>query len=305
MVADFCVLPSEGRIMMRYAAIAALVVFFSIVSVHAQTLDSALAFFPTSIGDMWEYAIYSGYIGPPGQLVGHWFSEFKGDTVVSDGKAYRILRSGPDQNNLTYSAYYRVDSTIANVYSYSAGRVQESLWDSLRDGLGDRNQWGIVFDVVNEVILGTSTVTKVSGWPYHKYSLSYGFGNTREYTENPDESTSLYELVYAKINGKEYGTILAVVPTGPTIPTEFELRQNYPNPFNPSTTIQYGLPQRSRVTLTVFNTPGQQVATLVNAYQEAGYHDVRFDASGLASGVYFYRLRAGDCVATKRLIVVR
>jgi len=111
--------------------------------------------------------------------------------------------------------------------------------------------------------------------------------------------------VYAKINGKEYGTILAVVPTGPTIPTEFELRQNYPNPFNPSTTIQYGLPQRSRVTLTVFNTLGQQVATLVNAYQEAGYHDVRFDASGLASGVYFYRLRAGDCVATKRLIVVR
>jgi hypothetical protein len=86
---------------------------------------------------------------------------------------------------------------------------------------------------------------------------------------------------------------------------EFELLQNYPNPFNPSTTIRYALPQRSHVTLTVFNTLGQQVATLVNDSREAGYHDVRFDSSGLASGVYFYRLRAGDYVGTKRLLLLR
>jgi hypothetical protein len=94
-------------------------------------------------------------------------------------------------------------------------------------------------------------------------------------------------------------------PVGERLPNEAQLFQSYPNPFNPTTTIRYVLPQRTRVTLTVFNTFGQQVATLVNETEEAGYHDVRFDASGLASGVYFYRLRAGGYVATKRLLLIR
>jgi hypothetical protein len=83
------------------------------------------------------------------------------------------------------------------------------------------------------------------------------------------------------------------------------LLQNYPNPFNPSTTIRYALPQRSHVTLTVFNTLGQQVAELVNGDVDAGIHDVKFEGSNLASGMFFYRLHAGDYVATKRLILVR
>jgi hypothetical protein len=85
----------------------------------------------------------------------------------------------------------------------------------------------------------------------------------------------------------------------------FDLRQNYPNPFNPSTTIHYALPARSPVTLSVYNTLGQQVSTLVNENQEAGYHDVKFDGSNLASGVYFYRLQAGDFVQTKKLLILR
>ena len=89
------------------------------------------------------------------------------------------------------------------------------------------------------------------------------------------------------------------------LPNVFELAQNYPNPFNPSTTIRYGLPQRSQVTLTVFNTLGQQVALPQNGEQEAGYHEVKFEGSGLSSGVYFYRLRAGDFVETKRLLLLR
>jgi hypothetical protein len=90
-----------------------------------------------------------------------------------------------------------------------------------------------------------------------------------------------------------------------TIPRETVLQQNFPNPFNPSTTIRYGLPNRSHVNLTVFNTLGQEVAQLVNGDMEAGYHQVKFDRSGLSSGIYFYRLRAGDFVETKRLILIR
>ena len=73
----------------------------------------------------------------------------------------------------------------------------------------------------------------------------------------------------------------------------------------PSTTIRYGLPNRSRVTLTVFNTLGQQVAQLVNGDMEAGYHEVKFDGSKLASGVYLYRIHAGSYVETKKLLLVR
>lgn len=85
----------------------------------------------------------------------------------------------------------------------------------------------------------------------------------------------------------------------------FRLEQNYPNPFNPSTTIRYGLPTRAHVTLSVFNTLGQQVAILVNESQEMGYHELKFDASGLASGVYFYRIQAGSFVQTKKLLLLR
>ena len=88
-------------------------------------------------------------------------------------------------------------------------------------------------------------------------------------------------------------------------PTTASLAQNFPNPFNPSTTIRYGLPQRSRVTLTVFNTLGQQVAQLANGDMEAGYHDVRFDGGSLASGVYLYRLQAGTYTSTRKFILMK
>jgi hypothetical protein len=91
----------------------------------------------------------------------------------------------------------------------------------------------------------------------------------------------------------------------PWMPSAFILAQNYPNPFNPSTTIRYGLPLRSHVTLAIFNTLGQQVAQLADGDREAGHHQVQFEGKELSSGVYFYRLTAGDFVATKRLILLK
>jgi hypothetical protein len=88
------------------------------------------------------------------------------------------------------------------------------------------------------------------------------------------------------------------------LPKEFVLENNFPNPFNPSTTIRYGLPRKSQVSLTVYNTLGQQVSQLVSGEQEAGYHEVRFDASGLSSGVYFYRLSTSSFVETKKLLLL-
>jgi hypothetical protein len=90
-----------------------------------------------------------------------------------------------------------------------------------------------------------------------------------------------------------------------TMPSSVRLNQNYPNPFNPSTTISFELPRRGFVRLEVFNTLGQQVGLLVHEEREAGYHQVRFDASGLSSGLYYYRLTAGDIVQTNRMALLK
>jgi YVTN family beta-propeller protein len=89
------------------------------------------------------------------------------------------------------------------------------------------------------------------------------------------------------------------------VPQEFLLQQNYPNPFNPSTVISWQLAVSSPVKLTVYNITGQKVAILVNEKQSAGSHSVKFDASGLASGVYIYRLEAGGYVENRKMVLMR
>ena len=89
------------------------------------------------------------------------------------------------------------------------------------------------------------------------------------------------------------------------LPSQIMLHQNYPNPFNPKTTITFGLPERTRVSLTIYNTLGELVGELAGGDREAGYHTVTFDAANLASGVYLYRLQAGSFVETRKLLVLR
>jgi hypothetical protein len=99
--------------------------------------------------------------------------------------------------------------------------------------------------------------------------------------------------------------ITSVETSSGGIPTVFELSQNYPNPFNPSTTIKFELPKSSDVRLSVFDMLGREVSALVKERRDAGVHEVKFDGSNLASGVYFYRIQAGDFVQTRKLLLVR
>jgi hypothetical protein len=89
-----------------------------------------------------------------------------------------------------------------------------------------------------------------------------------------------------------------------SLPERFVLEQNYPNPFNPSTTIKFELPRASHVNLTVYDVLGRELSRLVNERMDAGYHDVKFDGSALASGMYFYRIQAGSYVNTKKLLLL-
>ena len=101
------------------------------------------------------------------------------------------------------------------------------------------------------------------------------------------------------------GQIVLAVHSIQEFPQGFQLEQNYPNPFNPSTVISYSLAKAGNVTLKVYNMLGQEVATLVNGYQNANSYKVSFNASGLSSGVYLYELRTGSNVSTKKMILMK
>jgi hypothetical protein len=90
-----------------------------------------------------------------------------------------------------------------------------------------------------------------------------------------------------------------------TIPKEFVLAQNYPNPFNPTTTINYSIPKAGQVKLTIYNTIGSKVATVVNEYKPAGNYSVKFIVSNLASGIYLYKLESGNYSAAKKFILLK
>jgi hypothetical protein len=95
------------------------------------------------------------------------------------------------------------------------------------------------------------------------------------------------------------------VAEGDQLPTSYALSQNFPNPFNPVTSIRFAVPQAGRVVITVFDLLGREETTLVDSDMPVGTYTVTWDATRVASGMYFYRMRAGDFVATKRMLLVR
>jgi len=88
-------------------------------------------------------------------------------------------------------------------------------------------------------------------------------------------------------------------------PANFALLQNYPNPFNPTTTINFTLPVASKVKVTIYNVNGELVRRLIEGDLPPGYHELTFDAGDLASGIYFYRLDAGDFTVTQKMILAK
>ncbi len=89
------------------------------------------------------------------------------------------------------------------------------------------------------------------------------------------------------------------------VPNEFALYQNYPNPFNPVTNIKFALPKDVKVTLIVYNLLGEKVSTILNEDKEAGFYDVKFDGNNYSSGMYIFRLTAGDFVQTKKMTLIK
>ncbi len=138
---------------------------------------------------------------------------------------------------------------------------------------------------------GNGTTTEIS---------NYSFNDNLNHTHN---HTLSYRLKQIDFDGSfEYSNIIEV-EIG--LPDQFVLEQNYPNPFNPSTTISWQSPVGGHQVLKVIDILGNEVATLVDEFREAGRYEVTFDASNVASGIYFYELRTNDNVQSKKMILIR
>ncbi len=148
---------------------------------------------------------------------------------------------------------------------------------------------------------------------YHNYWSSYlenlpihvQAGNTFESIEGILwYSFGEYKLIPRK--NDDFTGYVTVVETNTQVPNNYSVSQNYPNPFNPSTKIQYILPAEGNVVLKIYNILGKEVKTLIaNEYRTAGSHTVTFDAHDLPSGVYFYRLQAGNFISVKKMILLK
>ncbi len=113
------------------------------------------------------------------------------------------------------------------------------------------------------------------------------------------------EIMYRALNWIGDRTITSIDDNISTAPMQFALQQNYPNPFNPVTTINYTIPVSNKVELKIYDALGKEVTTLVNDFKNAGTYSLQFNASQLASGVYYYRIITGDFVDTKKFILLK
>ena len=174
--------------------------------------------------------------------------------------------------------------------------------------------------LVNDVILSWSTATEINNQMFeierrNKEGQFITIGNVEGYgtTTEPQEYSYIdntvgtgiyyYRLKQIDFNGTyEYSGEIEVEVNGPLT---FVLEQNYPNPFNPSTLIKYSVPENGFVKLSVYNLVGEEVNLLVSGQVDAGFYEIEFDATALASGIYFYRLQAGNFVETKKMVLMK
>jgi len=302
-------------------------------------IEEALKYYPLAIGNKWVFdkttVSYDPYPQYSHQIL---VKEVLGDTIAANGKHYYYLK---DETVWEEDVLERIDSSEGKVYRYleDPGLLEnEYLLDDLLAVTGDT-----VYSYRMGFYPGSHT-TVLEETDFYKWGLIRPKKIFEQYILHPpvysltqdiglDSIYSYFDfgenrivLKGCMIDGVVYGDTLTVSvdDENQVQPTEFSLSQNYPNPFNPITKIKFTLPSpyqgegqgvRSMMTaLKVYDILGNEIVTLVNEELPAGEYEVEFDshsgesASGggnLSSGVYFYRLRAGSFLSTKKMILLR
>ncbi len=144
-----------------------------------------------------------------------------------------------------------------------------------------------------------------SGVLTDEYGYSYTYDSNGNVSVETDQAWNGSNLENSYRYTFTYQTGATAIENDNTMVKKFELSQNYPNPFNPTTIINYSVPTSSLVTIKVYDVLGREIAKLVNEQKTAGTYSVQFNGSALSSGVYFYRMQAGDFVQTKKLLLMK
>jgi hypothetical protein len=289
--------------------------------------EEVLNFYPLAIGNKWVYDVWGWWADTTyHSYSGVTYRKVVGDTVMSNSQYYYKVF---DPTTFNYPPYLfeRIDTSSGKVYRYDnslglpndeyliddlLAEVGDTIWSSRHQyqdyfpficvGEGVFNKWGIQ---------GPRKIFTIFDLTGYTYSLSQGVGIDSIY-DNFDFGENFVTLKGCVINGVVYGdtTLTSVESEEPPAVSSFKLEQNYPNPFNPATIIQYAIGSRQFVTLKVYDILGNEIATLVNEEKSAGQYEVTFDShSGevrnLTSGIYFYQLKAGSFVKTKKMILLK
>ncbi len=210
---------------------------------------------------------------------------------------------------------------ISGDYIYAGLESGFSVWRRRLNEITPVELSSFSASVVNsEIILNWTTASETNNQgfdiehsfdnqKFSKIGFVPGFGTTTEaksYSFSISDATAgvhYYRLKQIDFDGTfKYSEIVAVEVK---IPGTYSLFQNYPNPFNPSTTINYAIPSSEFVTLKVYDILGNEVAALVNEQRPVGSYEVEFNAAGLASGIYYYKIQAGSFVETKKMILMK
>jgi hypothetical protein len=285
------------------------ITFDSIITLkHLISNPDIFSWYPLQIGNKWVYEqtveIYTNRFA----------IEVVDDTLIAGYYYYKIKRYNLDEEEYYFE---RIDSSEGKVYRYIS-ESDDAKYDFSLTDVGDT----LIFDENDEYEIGwfleheepfnqwglTSTkrmfnaILITSG--YQLYTFVKDIGLYRE-----EGGEVLYSVVLLKgmvKDGVAYGDISLVgVDDNQESPKEFSLYQNYPNPFNPTTNIGFRIANSGFISLKVYDILGREVATLVNEDRPAGEYEVKFDASGLTSGLYIYKLQTENYSSTKKMIYLK
>jgi hypothetical protein len=278
--------------------------------------------FPLNIGNYWVYVVYHSE-GGIGSYLGVETLEIVDTMSLANGLKYFLYKhSYLDGSSDT--TYIRLDSLSGKLFAYSSVSGNDLLFDDLMAELGDtvcyefNPTWScqIVqlergYDFYQQIYLIKEYRPLNMYSLFSGHTLMKGMGMLDIY----HGTYTNYNISWLKgciIDGIVYGDtslFVSVDDEENLIASEFKLEQNYPNPFNPSTTIRYEIPERSFVTIKVYDVLGNEIATLVNEEKPAGEYEVEFRPESSikqpASGIYFYQLKAGSFTQTKKMILLK
>ena len=281
--------------------------------------DNGIEYFPLKVGNVYVYNVKKNYAGNVSYYILK--ATVDRDTVIMDRK-YFFCKNFPKLSQ----AWYRVDSASGNLYEYDvsiqcSAHVSERLIDSLSadnsalfSGCGGTQDGWCTREPVS--LFGNTVQQKTFSRSYNfgshfysnvtYYAEDFGMNSFVDIGEYVTSNSTRYTLKGCVLNDSVYGDTSA--PVDPPIPPSYSLYlyPNFPNPFNPATTIRYEIPSKRKVNLSVFDSLGRLVNVIINEEQSAGIYEYNFDGSGLASGVYIYRLFADTkLIDSKRMILLK